>query len=133
MTRCGNSHHSWSEVSLLSRTHVTKATSSSFTSLAWQPGTQTVAVSTGFAANRDLQTWLLDVRNDSALQLISNQYVVAWAPVSNVLVLSTSNTTTVGEGPHSISVAVFSGGRYSLKTLARDARSFPIAGFAQTP
>jgi hypothetical protein len=112
---------------------ITKATGSGFTSLAWKPGSQTVAVSTGFATNSNLQAWLLDVQGDSAIRLSGGQYVVAWAPSNSILVLSTSNTTTVGEGPHSISVAVFSGGRYSLRELTRGAKSFPIVGFAQTP
>lgn len=110
---------------------VTKATGAGFTSVAWKPGTETVAVSTGFATNSDLQAWLLDAQNDSAVRLLSGQYVVAWAPLNNILVLSASNATTVGEGPHSISVAVFSGGRYSLLQLTRNAKSFPIVGFAQ--
>lgn len=112
---------------------ITKVTGSGFTSLAWKPGTHTVAVSTGFATNSNLQAWLLDMQGDGAIRLIGGQYVVAWAPFNDILVLSTSNTTTVGEGPHSISAAVFSGGRYSLQELTRNARSFPIVGFAQTP
>jgi hypothetical protein len=106
---------------------------SGFTSIAWRPGTSTVAASTGFAVNHDLKGWLLDVQNDTAQHLTDGYYAMGWAPSSSTLVVSTYNQFAVGWGPFEIgAITLAPDGHGTSVVLTRNATSFPFVGFVRT-
>jgi hypothetical protein len=111
---------------------------SGFTSLAWQPQGQMIAASTGFDVNGDLKTWLLNVEQDSALQLPLPQprYVAAWVPDTSQLILTTGWQILVNRGPYEISTASIDlhdpSARINPVALTSDAITFPFVGFVHT-
>ena len=112
---------------------ITQATHAGFTSIAWQPGTATIAVSTGFAVNGDLQSWLLDTQHDAASRLLPGVYAMGWAPDSGPLIVSTGHDDEIGAGPFTISaVAMKTDGSVASVTLTRAAWTFPFIGFVHT-
>jgi hypothetical protein len=111
---------------------------SGFTSAAWRPGTEKIAVSTGFTANGDLKSWVLDLRNDTATHLLDGQYVDGWAPDNGPLILTVSqkmpdNDIVIGGGPFTITAAtISSNGQVSTTVLTQQAMTFPFIGFVRT-
>ena len=107
--------------------------SDGFTTLAWLPGTTTVAASTGFDVNGDLKSWLLDVGQDTARQLPYAAYPEGWTPDSKVLILSSAWESEDGETP--ITITAVSGvlsGPGTATMLASSAETFPIVGVVRT-
>ncbi len=113
---------------------ITQATGSGYTTAAWQPGTDRVAVSTGFGVNGDLQTWLLTLGQDRAQKLPGTGYVGGWAPGSNTLVLTTGQQITIGSGPFTLMALNVSatGQAQTLTPLTGSAMTFPFLGFVRT-
>lgn len=108
---------------------------SGFTSLAWRPGTQMMAVSTGFDVNGDLKTWLLDLQHDTVvrLRLPEARYVGGWAPDGGHLILTTGWQFTVNRGPLEIDAAtVQADGQANSTVLTKAASTFPYLGFVRT-
>ncbi len=58
---------------------IAQITNGGFESVAWKPGTETVAVS---------GPWLLDLARDTAIHLPGDQFPLGWAPDTGALVLS---------------------------------------------
>lgn len=112
---------------------INQATRSAFTSVAWRRGTSMVAVSTGFAVNGDLRTWVLDVQHDTAWHLTDGYYAMGWAPSSSTLVVSAYNQFEVGQGPFEIDAITVTPDHHSTRVvLTRNAVSFPFVGFVRT-
>lgn len=109
------------------------ATNAGFTSVAWQAGTDRVAVSTGYGVNGDLQTWLLTLGQDRAQQLPGAGFAGGWAPGSNTLVLTSGQDTIIGRGPYILSALEVnaSGQAQTLTTLTSGAMTFPFLGFVR--
>lgn len=113
--------------------NIAKTTGSGFTSLAWQPGTAILAVSTEYGVNGDLRDWLLDPRHDSAAHVMDGQYVEGWVPDGGPLVTSTGQQITQGFGPYTIStVSLLSSSQPRVTVLTKAAMTFPFLGFVRT-
>ncbi len=106
---------------------------SGFTSIAWRPGTTTLAVSTGFAVNGDLRTWLLDLEHDTAVSLPYQAYIAGWVPDNGPLILTTGESSYGFNGPFTLS-AVSDPGTPAAKDikLIDSAYHFTFGGFART-
>lgn len=112
---------------------IARATHAGFTSVAWRPGTDELATSTGFAVNSNLQSWLLDTRQDAASHLLPGVYAMGWAPDAGTLIVSTGHDDEIGAGPFTISaLAMKADGSVASVTLTRAAWTFPFIGFART-
>lgn len=112
---------------------------SGFTSVAWYPGSHNkVAVSTGFTANGDLKSWVLNLRNDTATHVLDGQYVGGWAPNNGPLILTVSSQMPaiqiqIGGGPYTLTAATISlNGQVSTTVLTNQAMTFPFIGFVRT-
>jgi hypothetical protein len=111
-------------------TGITQATGAAgIVAVAWQPGTQTIAVTDG-----NLQSWLLDTQQDSATKLLPGQYVAGWAPNQGPLIVTTADQSEkVGNGPFDISAITLSpSGQISTTLLTHAAWTFPFVGFVRT-
>ncbi len=105
-----------------------------YSGFAWKPQTRTLAVSTGFLDNGNLEVWLLDLTSDSLTRVLSGQYVDAWSPDGNTLITSTNNEYAIGQGPFSISATTFgAGGQPTTTLLTSQAMTFPFVGFVRNP
>lgn len=116
---------------------IASATGANFTSLAWQPGTGMLAVTTGFIVNNNAEVWTLDPTRDTATQLqgIQGQYVAGWAPDSGPIITCNAPHpyAQVGDGPHDISaVTIEPDGHVSIIVLTHNAMTFPFLGFVRT-
>jgi len=114
--------------------NILQATGAGFTSVAWQAGTDRVAVSTGYAANGDLHTWLLTLDQDRAQTLPGAGYAAGWAPGSDTLMLTTGQDISIGAGPFTLmalNVGV-NGEASSIIPLTGEAMTFPFLGFVRT-
>jgi WD40 repeat protein len=111
---------------------------SGFTSLAWQPQGQMIAATTGYDVNGDLETWLLNLEQDSAVRLALPQprYVAAWVPDTSQLILTTGWQILVNDGPYEISEASIDLNDPSASmipvSLTSDASTFPFVGLVRT-
>jgi WD40 repeat protein len=122
------------------RPHLTAAMGdySGFTSLAWRADGHTLAASTGFANNGDLTTWVLDLQQDTAvsLPLAQAQYVAAWAPSTDALILTTGWQSLVNGGPYELSALTVDPAAPAAPAapilLARDVVTFPFVGFVRS-
>jgi hypothetical protein len=113
--------------------NITRTTGASLTSLAWKPGTQTIAASTGFFVNGNLKTWLLDLQNDTVTHIFDGQYVEQWSPDNTTLVVSTGKDAIIGRGPYTISAVTFAvDGHPTVTQLTTQAMSSPFIGFVRT-
>jgi hypothetical protein len=102
-------------------------------SVAWQSGTETLAVSTGYLQNDDLKTWLLDLPRDTATQLPVAGYPGGWAPDTNTFVMTNSTDSAIGTGPFDLTaVTVGANGQSSAITLTQRAMSFAYVGLVRT-
>ena len=79
--------------------HAAAAMGQGFTSVAWRPDDSSIVVSTGYAINADLDSWLLDVRHDTVRHLVAGQYAAEWSPDGATLVLTTSSDAAVWFDP----------------------------------
>jgi hypothetical protein len=112
---------------------IARATHAGFTSVAWRPGTDELATSTGFAVNGDLQSWLLDAHHDFVSHLLPGVYAMGWAPDAGPLIVSTGHDYEIGAGPFTISaVTMKADGSIVNVALTRTAWSFPFIGFIRT-
>ena len=59
---------------------IAQAIGADFSRVAWRLGTNTVAVSTGYTENGNVQTWLLDVKADTAMSIGSLGHPMGWVP-----------------------------------------------------
>lgn len=106
---------------------------SPFSSVAWRPGTMTLAVSTGFDVNGDLHTWLLDVQHDTATALPYQTYVAGWTPDNGPLILTTGRASIGYKGPFTLSAVTDPGTPGAKETKLVDiAYHFNFGGFART-
>lgn len=113
---------------------IAQATGADFSSVSWRPGTDTLAVSTGFTENGDLKTWLIDVGADTATQIGPTGYTMGWAPNSGPLVLSSGWQSGIGLGPYTLTaVTCASGAQCSATTLTKNAMTFTFLGFVRNP
>lgn len=111
-------------------TRIEQAAHSCFADVAWKPGTQTVAVTTGFS---EQQSYLLDLTGDAATALPGSAHVLGWAPDSGALVTGTSDLARVGSTPHSLSIVpppVTSGAAPLM--LTQSAVTFAMLGLVRT-
>lgn len=109
--------------------------SSGFTSLAWRPGTHTIAASTGSVATGDLKTWLLDPQNDGAtpLPLPAARYIGGWSPDGSRLIVTTGSLANGDTGPFEIdAVTVQAGRQLTSLALTKEAMTLPYIGFVRT-
>lgn len=116
---------------------IAHSTGANFTTLAWQPGSNMLAVTTGFIVNNNAQVWELDPGHDIATPIkgLSNQYVAGWAPDNGPLVVCNAPHpyAAIGDGPHDISaVTIEPGGQVSTVVLTHNAMTFPFLGFVRT-
>ena len=106
---------------------------SPFSSVAWRPGTMTLAVSTGFDVNGDLHTWLLDVQHDTATALPYQTYVAGWTPGNGPLILTTGRASIGYKGPFTLSAVTDPGTPGAKETKLVDiAYHLNFGGFART-
>lgn len=111
---------------------------SGFASLAWRPGTQTLAASTDSIdsnGNSDPKTWLLDVQHDTAVQLRlpEARFAGGWSPDGGHLILTTGWQFSVNLGPYEIDAAtVAADGQVHSTVLTKAAFTFPYLGFVRT-
>lgn len=104
-----------------------------FSSNAWQPGTQQIAVTVGFLVNGAVQIWMLDVQHDTVTKIAGNMYVEQWSPDGKTLIGSTGQDRAIGEGPSEISAMTFDAtGQPTVVSLTKDAMTFPFIGFVRT-
>lgn len=112
-------------------TQATKFAFTALTSLAWRPGSDSVAASLFYPTT--FKAVLLDVRRDTVTPLIDNQFVEAWTPDAKTLILSSDWQHLVGIGPHDISALTLDpNGQTSLVVLTHDAYTAPFVGFERT-
>ena len=108
-----------------------KATFTALTSVAWRPGSDSVAASLFYSTT--FEAVLLDVRRDTITPLIGRQFVEAWTPDAKTLILSSDWQHLVGIGPHTISALTLApNGQTSLVVLTHDAYTSPFVGFVRT-
>jgi WD40 repeat protein len=111
-------------------------TSSSFiTNVAWQRGTQTVALSTGYIVNNNLKNWLVNLQQDSASQLQINSYPLQWSPDNKTLIMSSQeqNASAIGAGPFTLTALAFgANGQTTQTVLTTQAYNFNFIGFIRT-
>lgn len=113
---------------------IAQTTGASFSAIAWRPGTDTLAVSTGFTENGDLKTWLIDVGADTASKIAPTGYPLGWAPDNGPLILSSGWQSSIGLGPYTLSaVTCASGVQCSGATLTEHAMTFAFLGFVRNP
>lgn len=113
---------------------IAQATSADFSGVAWRPGSDTIAVSTGYTENGNLKTWLLDVAADTATQIAPTGFPMGWAPNHGPLVLSSGWQSGVGQGPYTLTaVTCVSGAQCSTATLTKNAMTFTFLGFVHNP
>jgi hypothetical protein len=106
---------------------------SPFSSVAWRPGTMTLAVSTGFDVNGDLHTWLLDVQHDTATALPYQAYAAGWTPNNGPLILTTGRASIGYKGPFTLSAVTDPGTPGAKETKLVDiAYHINFGGFART-
>ena len=115
---------------------ITQATHAGFTAVAWQPGTETIAVSNG-----DLQSWVLDAQQDRATKLLTGHVVEGWAPNKGPLIVATPGHPEsssgpydlTGSGPYDLSaVTIAPSGQIATTLLTQTAWTFPLVGFVRT-
>lgn len=104
-----------------------------FTGVAWRPGTNTLAASTGFTENGNVKTWLVDLGADSMTPITPTGFPVGWAPNNGPLVLSSGWQSEVGLGPYTLTaVTCESAAQCSATTLTKNAMTFTFLGFVRT-
>lgn len=113
---------------------IDKLTGSGFLKVAWKPGTNLVAVSTGFLVDNNLKNWLLGMGHDQAVPLPDTGFVGEWVPDNNMLVLTTGQDTGTGRGPFTLTAMTLGtdGQVVSSTTLTQSAMTFPFLGFVRT-
>jgi WD40 repeat protein len=104
------------------------------TSVAWRPGTQTLAAATGFGANGDFQAWLLDLKLDTATRFTTHDlFSAGWSPDGRVLIMSTGEGRAIGSGPFDLTATTFDDSEQPHTVLlTHAAMSFPFVGFVRT-
>ena len=113
---------------------IAQATGAGFSMISWRPGTNTIAVSTGYTENGDLRTWLLDVKADTATSIGSLGHPMGWAPNNGPLVVSSGWQSETGLGPYTLTaVTCANGAPCSTATLTRNAMTFAFLGFVHNP
>ncbi len=113
--------------------HIAQGIQGAPESYAWQPGSNIVAISTGFIVNGDAKDWLLDLQHDTFTQFASQHFIGQWTPDGKALGLTTSQNNATATGPFTYSVATFNSARQAtIQTLTQDAWDFRFLGFAQT-
>lgn len=117
--------------------NVSQTTGASFTSVAWRPGGEQVAVTTQVGDTRDGKVWILDAGHDSARDIASGECALAWTPDGSTLALSNASNgpnAVIGEGPDKLDFARFNGtSQPQLITVTDQAESFPFIGFVRNP
>lgn len=104
-----------------------------FSDLAWRPGTETIAASTGFNENGDLRTWMLDLTHDSATPLTVTGYPMAWVPNDGPLILSSDFESVIGGGRYIIQAArCAASGQCAATTLTTVAYHYNFLGLVRT-
>lgn len=109
---------------------IDRATGSGFMRVAWQKGTDVVAVST----NVGLSPWVLNLRTDSATQLPAKGNVGGWSPDNSTLVLTGGYQTAEGGGSFPLTALTFTPGWQvaSSAILTQTAQWIPFIGFVRT-
>src|SRR5579883_704948 len=112
---------------------IAQLTNGGFESVAWKPGTETVAVAIA-------GPWLLDLARDTAIRLPGDQFPLGWAPDTGALVLSDlgdlRDQVLPGGGivpsavPHLISIMPSLSA--APQVLVQAAYALPFVGFVRT-
>ncbi len=110
---------------------IAQITNGGFESVAWKPGTETVAVS---------GPWLLDLARDTAIHLPGDQFPLGWAPDTGALVLSDlrdlqdealpGGAIVPSAVPHLISIMPSLSA--APQVLVQAAYALPFVGFVRT-
>jgi WD40 repeat protein len=104
-----------------------------FSTVAWKPGSDIMAVSTGYGETGNLKAWMLDLARDTVTHLVDGQHVQGWAPDDGPLVIGTGWQSQVGAGPYALSAVSFSAsGQPTFTPLTHTAMTFPFLGFIPT-
>ncbi len=102
-------------------------------SFVWQPGRQSLALSTGFIINGDLKNWLVDLQNDSITPLPNVGYPVGWSPDGKTLILSSDLNDITHAGPFTLTALTFgANGQTTQTVLTKQAYNFNFIGFVRT-
>jgi hypothetical protein len=113
---------------------IAQTTGADFSRVAWRPGTDTLAVSSDTSTSGPLKTWLIDVRADTATQIVPTGFPMGWAPANGPLVLSSDWQSEIGRGPYTLhAVSCTGGARCSSTTLTEQAMTFTFLGFMRNP
>lgn len=113
--------------------YITQTTGAEFTSVAWSADNRHLAVSSNFVVNGNSHVWLLDTQTDGATKTAATDYPVAWVPGKNAFVESTSEQSTIGFGPYTISVVTLSdNGQTTVQQVTNAAYTFPCLGLIRT-
>ncbi len=113
---------------------IAETLSASLGPVVWRPGTDTLAVASGYTANGNPKTWLINVGADTATPIASAGYPMGWAPDNGPLVLSSVYGSSVGQGPYTLSaVTCTSTLQCSSTTLTERAMTFDFLGFMRNP
>ena len=111
---------------------IDRATGSGFMRMqvAWQKGTDIVAVSTNNSAN----PWVLNLRMDCAIQLPAKGFVGGWSPDNSTLVLTGGYQTQEGGGSFPLTALTFTPSWQvaSSTILTQTAQWIPFIGFVRT-
>jgi len=116
---------------------IAQATSTDFTSVAWQAGTDRVAVVSDDGVYGGRQIWLLTLGQDRAqplaVPLPLTHDVAGWAPGANTLVLTTGYQIGIGSGPFTLYALDVSanGQAEAFRSLTGGAMTFPFLGFVR--
>jgi hypothetical protein len=114
--------------------NITQHTSASFASVAWKPGTETVAVQAEVGVGPvTAHDWLLDLTYDTAASLPGDQFPVGWAPDTGALVFCNALQADPSETPPTISIMPSPATSAAAPTLLVQAvYSLPFVGFVRT-
>jgi Tol biopolymer transport system component len=112
---------------------IAEATGTDFIRVAWRPGSDTLAVSSSLSG--PMKTWLIDVRSDTATQIVPTGFPVGWAPDNGPLVLSSGWQSGIGLGPYTLHAVTCATGspRCSSTILTEQSMNFTFLGFARNP
>ena len=104
-----------------------------FTTVAWQPGTSNVMVSTGVDVYDDLDSFIINIDTDTSSHLLTNLYPRAWSPDGKTMIMTTTQDSQIGKGPYDVDAVTFDSKLApTLTNLTHDAMSFPFIGFVIT-
>jgi WD40 repeat protein len=101
--------------------------------ITWQPGSEALALTTGFTVNGDLKNWLVNLQQGSIAPLPGIGYPEEWSPDGKTLVFSSDLSSSIGAGPFTLTALTFGANRQTTQAvLTTQAYNFNLIGFVRT-